>query len=47
MSGKKKLKTFLCIEHGEKFVIDAVDIEEAREFAAMYGGEVIEEYKGE
>lgn len=44
---EKKLKTFLCIEHGEKFIIDAVDLKEAQELAAMYGGEVIEEYKGD
>lgn len=42
---KKKMKTYLCIEHGEKFLIDAKDINEAKEFAQMYGGSVIREIK--
>lgn len=42
---KKKMKTYLCIEHGEKFLIDAENMEEAKEVAAMYGGSVIEEVK--
>jgi hypothetical protein len=42
---KEKLKTFECIEHGERFLIDAKDLNEAREVAAMYGGSVIREVK--
>jgi len=42
---KEKLKTFECIEHGEKFLIDAKDINEARDIAVMYGGSVIREIK--
>ena len=45
MSKKEKLKTFECIEHGEKFLIDAKDINEAQEVAQMYGGSVIREVK--
>jgi hypothetical protein len=45
MSKKEKLKTFECIEHGEKFLIDAKDINEAKEVAQMYGGSVIREIK--
>ena len=43
MSKKEKLKTFECIEHGEKFLINAKDINEAKMFAQMYGGSVIRE----
>jgi len=39
------MKTYECIEHGEKFLIDAKDINEAQEVAAMYGGSVIKEIK--
>ena len=42
---KEKLKTFECIEHGEIFLIDAKDINEAQEVAQMYGGSVIREVK--
>lgn len=39
------MKTFECIEHNEKFLIEANDIDEAREVASMYGGSVIREIK--
>jgi hypothetical protein len=42
-----KVKTYLCIEHGEKFLIDAFDRAEADEVAAMYGGSVIKEVSKE
>lgn len=45
MSKREKLKIFECIEHGEKFLIDAKDINEAQEVAQMYGGSVIKEIK--
>lgn len=41
--GTTDKKTYLCIEHGEEFLIEADDIEEARESASLYGGEVIRE----
>ena len=37
------MKTYLCIEDGEKFFIKAKDWEDARETAAMYNAQVIEE----
>ena len=37
------MKEYLCIEDGEKFIIEAKDWEEARETAAMYNAQVIEE----
>lgn len=40
------MKTFLCIEHGEKFTMKAKDIEEARQDAMeCWGAEVICELK--
>ena len=42
---KENKKTFECIEHGEKFLINAKDINEAQEVAQMYGGSVIREIK--
>ena len=39
------MKTFLCIEHGEKFIIKATNLEQAREDASLWGAEVIEEIK--
>ncbi len=42
---KENKKTFECIEHGEKFLINAKDINEAQEVAQMYGGSVIREVK--
>ena len=32
---------YLCIEHGEEFLLQAVSLEEAREEASMWGGEAI------
>ena len=40
---KDKMKEYLCIEDGEKFIIEAKNWEEARETAAMYNAQVIEE----
>jgi hypothetical protein len=40
---KEQVREFLCIEHGELFTIDAKDLEDARQIAAMYGAEVIKE----
>ncbi len=42
---EEKLKTYKCIEHGEIFYIDAKNMEQAIEFALMYGGSVIKEVK--
>jgi hypothetical protein len=39
------MKTYLCIEHGEKFTIAAIDMENAKEIASLWGAEVIEEVK--
>jgi hypothetical protein len=38
------MKTYLCIEHGEKFTVDATNLEEARDKALIWGGEVMGEY---
>ena len=40
---KTKLKSFKCCEYryGGKFVVQAVDLEDARTQATMYGGYVI------
>ena len=38
------MKTYLCSEFGEKFLIKASNITEAREEAMMWGAEVIGEY---
>ena len=43
MKGLINMKEYLCIEDGEKFIIEAKDWEEARETAAMYNAQVIEE----
>lgn len=37
------LKTYQCIEHNEIFYIDAKNIEEAREIASLWGGNVIKQ----
>ena len=37
------MNEYLCIENGEKFIIEAKDWEDARETAAMYNAHVIEE----
>ena len=39
------MKQYLCVEHGEEFIVDARDPQHAREQAAMWGGEFIREYK--
>jgi len=39
------MKKFLCIEAGEKFIIRAKDVEEAREKAIIFCAEVIKEVK--
>lgn len=44
-SGKKKEKTFLCIEDGERFTIEAKDMKDAREQASTWNAEVIEEIR--
>ena len=36
-------KTYQCIEHNEIFYIEAKDINQAKEFASMYGGSVIKQ----
>lgn len=38
-----KLKDYLCIEHGEKFLIRASSIEEAHQEAMTWGAQVIGE----
>ena len=38
-----KIKTYQCIEHNEIFYIEAKDINQAKEFASMYGGSVIKQ----
>jgi hypothetical protein len=37
------MKTYLCIEHGEYFIVDAESLAQAREYALEYGGEAIRE----
>ena len=37
------MKEYLCIEDGEHFIVKAENWEEARETAAMYNAQVIEE----
>lgn len=37
------MKTFLCIEAGERFTIEAPNLEQAREDAMIWGAEVIGE----
>lgn len=37
------MKTYLCIENGEEFTIQARDMAHARELAAIYGGYVVKE----
>ena len=41
----KTIKKFLCIEDGERFIIRAKNIEEAREEASSWNAEVIGETK--
>ena len=40
-------KTYLCVEYGEEFLIDAESYDDAVEIAAMYGGTVIKKLKDE
>lgn len=42
--GKEELKTFECIEHGERFLLSALNVEDARAKAEIYGAEVIGEF---
>ena len=37
------MKTFLCIEDNEQFLMDAENLAQAQEDAAMYNGSVIRE----
>ncbi len=37
------MKKFVCVEHGEVFVIDALSLNDAKEGASLYGGEAIRE----
>lgn len=37
------MKTYLCIEHGEYFTVDAESLAQAREYALTWGGEAIRE----
>ena len=41
-----KTKHYLCIEHGETFLVEATDITDARNQAMIWGAEVIGEYNG-
>jgi hypothetical protein len=45
MKTKTPMKQYLCVEHGEEFLVEARDEQHAREQAAMWGGEFIREYK--
>lgn len=36
-------KTYLCIEDGEQFTVEADSIGQAEKFAALYGGYVVRE----
>jgi hypothetical protein len=40
---KGTLKQYLCIENGERFTIEATDINDAREQASVWNAEVIRE----
>jgi hypothetical protein len=40
------MKEYLCIEHGEYFIIEAKSFEEAKEMAALWGAECIRELTG-
>ena len=37
------MKTYLCIENGMFFTVDAESLAQAREYALGYGGEAIRE----
>ena len=40
-------KYFLCVEHGEPFIVNASDFEDAEDQASMYGGSAIRELSTE
>lgn len=40
---EEKVKTYECIEYGKIFYIEAKNMEEAIEFASIYGGSIIKE----
>ena len=44
-SKRESLKTYLCIEDNERFTIEAKNLKEAEEGAAMFNGSVIKELK--
>ena len=37
------MKKYLCVEDDEQFIIEATDMNDAREAAGVYGGYVIKE----
>lgn len=37
------MKTYLCVEHGEFFTLEAVSFVQAQEDAALYGGSAVRE----
>ena len=37
------MKNYICIEDGEQFIIEATDLDDARNTAALWGAEVIGE----
>ena len=39
------MKTYLYIENGDLFIVDAENLAQAKEYALGYGGEVIREVK--
>ncbi|MCP4705276.1 MAG: hypothetical protein GY865_11760 [candidate division Zixibacteria bacterium] len=41
----KPNKVYLCIEDGERFTVEATDMEDAREKASMWNAQVIRELK--
>ena len=40
------MKLYLCTEHGEQFTVEAESIKQAKEYAEIWGAEVIKEIKG-
>jgi len=47
LSDAKEMLTYLCIEDGEEFTVDAESMEQAREYAQLWNAEVIRELKEE
>lgn len=37
------MRTWLCVENGEAFVVMADTLEEAQQYAALYDGHVVQE----